>query len=480
MLHGIPTKMNMIYMSQTQPVRGSGGSAKYKNLLTLLALVLVVSSPGWLYLLFFASAQFDYSSALLQVPPILIIQGVLVAIASRRDGFLRRVMLVGTLAKLACASIFLYMAFHVYDASVDSLHYFDQGRVYIGAMKANGGFLLLQPFWSNNFIYMLSGLFQSVVGYDLQTTMVFFALISFWGEYFCYRAFCAAAPLEDRSQPALLLFLLPSLVFWSAPVGKDSVMLLFIGIAAFGLAKLSQEMVVTGVALSLFGIAGVTLVRPHVALMIAAGFAVPFLLGPSRKGVGGMMIKVFGLPLLAAVTLYLAFSAQEFLQIEDFSQSAVILQKVGSTSNFGGSAFGGTAGPGQRILATPVLFFRPFPWEVHNGQSAVAAVEGSLLAFLVWKRRKQLSLILKNLRENPFVFFALVYVVEFSIIFSAAISNFGLLARQRVMATPFLIMLLCVTEVRHERYEVRLRQGRPMVDVPPQIADTVTLPAEGS
>jgi hypothetical protein len=110
-----------------------------------------------------------------------------------------------------------------------------------------------------------------------------------------------------------------------------------------------------------------------------------------------------------------------------------------------------------------VLFFRPFPWEARNGQSAVAAIEGLFLAWLAWTRRKQLSLVIRNWRENPFVFFALMFVVEFSIIFSAAISNFGLLVRQRVMAMPFLIMLLCAREVWHSgrgnRVQPRLNSG---------------------
>ena len=436
------------------PDKGIPGPIKYRNLLTILGLLLVLSAPGWLYLLFFASDWFDYSSALLQVPPVLIIHSVLVGIASRQDGFLRRVMLVGTLAKLACASAFLYMAFHLFNAAADALHYFDQGQSYFAAMQANGGFLLLQPFWSNNFIYMLSGLVQTVVGYDLQTTTVLFALLSFWGEYFCYRAFCTAVPLEDRSQPALLLFLLPSLAFWSAPIGKDSAVLLFIGLTAYGLAKLSSEAVVGGLPLALIGIGGVALVRPHVALMIATAYAFPFLASRTRRGLGGMTIKVLGLPLLVAVMLYLAFSAQSFLQLEDVSRSGAVLQKINKNSNYGGSAFGGAASPAQRVLAAPVLFFRPFPWEVRNAQSAIAAAEGLFLAVLVWKRRKQLVLVIRNWRQNPFVFFALVFVLEFSIVFSTAISNLGLLVRQRVMALPFLIFVLCAREVWQEGYRL--------------------------
>ena len=423
--------------------------------LKLATLLLVLSAPLWLYLLLFASdSYFDYSSALLLLPPVLIGHGALVLMVSRRDGHLRRVMLLGSLAKVASASIFLYMAFHVYNMSVDALHYFDQGQVYLNAVQANRGWLLLHPFWSNNFIYMLSGALQSVIGPSLQTVTVVFALASFWGEYFCYRAFCTAAPSEDPSQAALLLFLLPSVVFWPACIGKDAVILLSIGLAAYGLAKLGQHIVVAGTLLAGIGIAGVLLVRPHVAAMFATACVLPLLLGKTRRGIAGVFGKVFGLPLLIAVTLYLSSTAGDFLQVENFSQSGAVFRKVAASNNSGGSAFAGSASLAQRALAAPALFLRPFPWEARNPQSAMASLEGLFLAGLAWKRRKQLFAVVKNWRENPFVFFLLLFVAEFSIIFSAAITNFGLLARQRVMAAPFLVMLLCLKNVRGEEREL--------------------------
>jgi len=85
---------------------------------------------------------------------------------------------------------------------------------------------------------------------------------------------------------------------------------------------------------------------------------------------------------------------------------------------------------------------------------------------LGWRRRKQLLSVLRNWRENPFVFFLLLFVAEFSIIFSAAITNFGLLARQRVMATPFLIMLLCLKHARGKERELEEPANRSSLELP--------------
>ncbi|HTC77852.1 MAG TPA: hypothetical protein VK657_04510, partial [Terriglobales bacterium] len=54
-------------------------------------------------------------------------------------------------------------------------------------------------------------------------------------------------------------------------------------------------------------------------------------------------------------------------------------------------------------------------------------------------------------RETAVILAAILFVAQFSIIFSAAITNFGLLARQRVMAMPFLVLLLCFHKTRAAR-----------------------------
>ena len=52
--------------------------------------------------------------------------------------------------------------------------------------------------------------------------MVLFAVISFWGQFFFYRAFVLAFPKANRRIAALLLFLFPSIVYWTSAFGKDA------------------------------------------------------------------------------------------------------------------------------------------------------------------------------------------------------------------------------------------------------------------
>ena len=101
------------------------------------------------------------------------------------------------------------------------------------------------------------------------------------------------------------------------------------------------------------------------------------------------------------------------------------------------------AGPVDKGLALfPVLLFRPFLWEVRSLQAAIAGIEALGLMIFVWRRRGLVRSSLRSWRHNAFVLFAWFYTLEFSIMFAGVMTNFGLLARQRVMLIPVAVMIV--------------------------------------
>ena len=224
--------------------------------LRAMGLMLAASSPVWLWALFHASTMYTTSAGPFVVLLIGLANVPLLLQVTRRDPYLRVVMAVGMLAKLAAASLYLYMAFRVYDTASDALNYFYEGSVYAYDVNSVAGWQLLHPFWSNNFIYMLAGAAQVFLGSSLQAVTILFAVASFWGEYLFYRAFCEAAPNGDHRLAAACFFLLPSIVFWPACIGKDAVILLFLGGATRAFAIVSHRLAPLSVAaLFLAGVA---------------------------------------------------------------------------------------------------------------------------------------------------------------------------------------------------------------------------------
>ena len=454
------------------PALRSGGF-RYATALRLIAALVVMAAPLWFSFLLSAdiriSTPWDSATILL----LMFLAFSAVALVSQNDGVLRRVMMVGLLYKMAACAASLYLALYVYNGSADALSYSNWGRRIATRLLYSGEWTVLQPVWGTNFVRMVTACLFLLIGPSLAAGTVAFALIAFWGQYLCYRAFCYAFPArpEDRHFAAMLIFLLPSLVFWSSSIGKDALAGFFIGLVCYGYARLGRKNRPTFYLPLVLGVIGVLLVRPHVALMLGIALTFPYVIARSSSGMRGARLLMF--PLFLAATLYLAVVAKEFLELDDISKGAAVVSRINASSNVGGSSFGGEASGLARVLAIPVLFFRPFPWEIHNLQAAVASVEGMLLLVLCYRNRRQIITSIRGWRSTPFTVFILGFLVEFSVIFSAAIANFGLLARERIMATPLLLMLMCV----RAREEITRPQQPPDLAGPSQepIAENATV-----
>ena len=98
-------------------------------------------------------------------------------------------------------------------------------------------------------------------------------------------------------------------------------------------------------------------------------------------------------------------------------------------------------------FATVTILFRPFPFEAHNAQAAVTALESTLLLCLTIAQRRSIWRAVRELRRRPYVAFILVYAAGFVVAF-ASISNFGILARERVQLLPFFLVLLAAPRSR--------------------------------
>ncbi len=408
----------------------------------VLALACVLSSPLWVYELFFAVEDQPVTDFAL-VPAIIAANLILVAIVARRDRTLSRVLPVAFLFKIVCVAAYLYMAFGIFGGSVDLVHYYGQGLEIANAFHLRGEWTTLQPFWSNNFIYMLTGGLFILIGPSIVAGSMIFAMVAFWGQYLFYRAFSRAFPQGDSDLAMSLLLFLPSIVFWPAVIGKDAVIFFCIALASYGFVLLQVEAKLRSIVLLTAGLGGTMLVRPHIAAMLAMAMFVPYAVGRNRKGVTQVAGKVLVLPLFLGAIYYLAGEAQSFLQMEDFSKAGKVMERVATGSATGGSQFSGAGSFVLDVLNAPFLLFRPFPWEVRSAQAAIAGAEALLLLYLVFRQRRVISAALLSWRENAVVLFIVLYAVQFSVVFAISIRNFGLLARERVMLVPLVVLLLC-------------------------------------
>jgi hypothetical protein len=352
----------------------------------------------------------------------------------------------------------------IYGGVADAFHYWTVGRWLAYQFPTAGWSVFQPPYWSTNLIINLCCAAVLVLGDSLPAVFLAFALVPLAGAYLYYRAFTVAFPDGDRWLFGLLVVLSPSLLFWSSFIGKDSLIQCFIAMTCFGFARLTQRPSHGSILLCVAGLTGTMTMRAHIAAMLAIAMTFQYAVGRSRAGASRAR-TILLISVLAVGTYFLVSQAQTFLSLTLSGEGSTNIFQTAETvtrnSQIGGSAFNQRTSLPVRIAESPFLMFRPFPWEIHNAMSFISAVESVGLMLLFWVRRREIGSTLRHWRD-PYVGFLLMYSMVFSITFSGSVSNFGILARQRIMMTPLVLMLVCARQklpVRSASQKLRANAG---------------------
>ena len=404
--------------------------------------------------------SYNLWGALVTVPVVVAINVILIWRVSRREDepWLAGLLGLALAAKLAAAMGRYYVAYVVYAGAADAQRYNLYAASWYDEWRRGNITWEWGGKQGTQYMELITTAVYTVVGPSPIAGFVVFASMAFWGQYLLFRAFRVALPDGDGRRYALLVMLLPSMLYWPSSIGKEAWLLLFVGLTALGAARLFTRdrgaLVLLGV-----GAAGMTLLRPHLAVLLFAALAVAQLFRPKGRQSTAVLSKVGGLVVLATAAVILTSQSASFLGIDDFSWQAVSesVDKAADQASEGGSTFESTPirSPGDIPSAVLTVLFRPFPWEAHNAQMLVQGLEGLLLLVLLvraWPRWRHLPTIM---RASPYVTFAVVYAASFIWAFSG-FGNFGILARQRVLMLPFFLVLLALPTIAPRRRRSRV------------------------
>ena len=156
--------------------------------------------------------------------------------------------------------------------------------------------------------------------------------------------------------------------------------------------------------------------------------------------------KVAGLVVLLVLGGVLAERFGSITGSTDVTDVKSVLEINENRTDQGGSAFAPSdpTNPIGYAQAMVTVLFRPFPTETGGIEQTAAAIEATILLCLVIASRRRLATIPGRLRREPYVTFALCYVLMFIFGFGS-IANFGILARQRSQVVVFLFVLVSLT-----------------------------------
>lgn len=310
-----------------------------------------------------------------------------------------------------------------------------------------------------------AGIVYAITGPSVYSGFFAFTYLCFLGKVLIIRAFAVAVPEGDVRRFAMLVLFLPTLLFWPSSIGKEALMMACLGLIVYGGALLlAPTPKARGVLYFMLGALLVLLVRPHLALMSILALGVAMAFGATgRVGVGsarGRAARFLALGLLVGLALYGATRLTE--QFEEYADDGAQAALDGTLerSSIGGSAFDPVAvtGPLEVPAGVVSVFFRPFPWEASNLASLMAAAESLLLISLIGISWRRIASFPSLALRRPFLLYCLSYVVLFSVGFSF-IGNFGILARQRSLALPILLVFLALPPWRPGGHQSRGADG---------------------
>jgi hypothetical protein len=392
--------------------------------------------------------------AMVLLPLLFLVSAPMLVRAGRRDPdprFLKLLVAAFVLKSLATVARYL-MAFVFYGGVSDAAGYDGNGARLAeayrhGLFNADIG----RDFIGTGFMRVLTGVIYSFTGQSVYLAFALLSWMGFWGLYFLYRAFRVALPDCDARRYALLVLLLPSMLFWPSSLGKEAWMTLGIGLAAYGSALLlsgDRRWVMP----LLLGFTATSMVRPHITAALFVALVGAYMLGRSSRPSTELtpIVRTLATVVLLAGAYVTIHQAADFAGVSSVSTSNVdsAIDDTADRTNGGNSSFNSdkVSSPLDFPRAAVTVIFRPFLFEANNGQMLIAAAEGSVLMLLLVLSAPRLRSLPRRLRRQPYLLMCLFYSGMFIYAFSN-FSNFGIVTRERVQLLPFVLVLLALPKV---------------------------------
>lgn len=373
-----------------------------------------------------------------------------------RDGdpSVARIVMAAFAAKLLGTLVRAAVVAWVYGNRSDALDYHRYGQALAPAFRGLD-FSSLDSLSGTDFMRNFTGIVYVFTGASKVSGGIVMSYLSFLGMVLLWRAFRRAVPGGMTRRYGMMVLFLPSLLYWPSSLGKEGWALFCLGVASYGVARVTTGKIVSGIVWFVSGLVGITLLRPHVALTMFAGVTLAGLVGKSRKpggGAGLLRIALFGA--LFVMFIALASSTSQFFGVDSLNSETVndtLADAEGRTSEAGSTftPIDVSNNPAMLPVAFVTVLYRPLPIEATSGVAAASALEGVLLLYLTAKSFRRLLSLPRSMRRYPYIAYCVGILFTFVYAFSA-FSNFGILARQRCQVLPFFLALLCLPEWNRE------------------------------
>lgn len=367
---------------------------------------------------------------------------------ARHSSGLANIVTVALIAKMVGAYMRYLLAYHVYGGN-DSGRYHEAGvRIadeYLNGQRSIGS--LLPTSYGTPFIEELNGIVALLTGRSLLASFMVFSWLGFFGLWAFVAAIRRAVPGVDIRRYAILVFFMPSSLFWPSSLGKEAWMLFGLGLFATGAARVFTQQS-RGLLFLGAGVVATGMVRPHVTVIALSAFTLAFIFVRGRRGRSlSPLLTLVTVASIAGAAAFASGPLEQLLPRSDEGFSAV-LEATGERTSQGGSEIEVSTpnSPLEYPQAFLTVMFRPLPFEVRTFTQFLSSLESAALLTLVIIWRRRIFGAISQILSDPYLRFAILYTLAFAFAWSS-VGNLGIIARQRVQVLPFLLIFLCWSPV---------------------------------
>ena len=437
--------------------------------------VIVLAGMGYVIAVGWAMANLSYDvwGAMVAVPLIALVMVPVVMRIFRSDPALARIAYAGLVLKLGGTIARYWVAFDAYGGAADSQDYHDQGRLLAARIRDGsvGPWSIVPHGTGTDFLRNLTGSIHTVVGSSKLAGFLWFAALGYLGTILCVKAATLFGRTFDRRRYAVLCVLSPTLVFWPSSIGKESWMMLCLGLTVFGAARLfTSGRIIRPLVWVAAGVTGAAFVRPHIATIWVVAGVVGVLwsaIGRLAARGGGRAPAMFATVVGIAGLFVVGNAALRFLPSGTGDESLAdrittafdetLRRTSGGGSEFTPPSISSPLNYPGAILRT---ITRPLLYEANSISTLLPALETTALIVLAIVGIRRLAQLPALLRRSPFVVMHFLIIVVTALAYTT-FSNLAILVRQRSLLMPSLLLLLAVRPKPQPRFALPAATATP-------------------
>ncbi|OEK05200.1 hypothetical protein [Roseivirga misakiensis] len=332
-----------------------------------------------------------------------------------------------------------FVVFSIYSGAADPVVYFRWGQRFADYFKE----FSLEPFFNSdiwrgpaltgtNFVGYPAAFAILLVGESFRGTWLLYSSLCLIGLFFFAKVFFRAYGGIDYKWYLTLVLLYPSLWFWTASISKDTWMIFGVAVFLTGMVSKKRKQSIYVMA---FGLLWCYLVRPQVAAILAFSLAGSYFLGSFKKFTF-QNVAILVLSVVGALYFLSVVGVNEVTEVTNYATD----QRA--KSSYGGSQIQLFRGPLAFIFAPVNILLRPFPWEVRSALQVISFFDIYFIWFLALRNRKAVFRAIRMIQKDRLVAFSLIFIILFSVGAGLALSNLGLIARQRIILYPFMFIII--------------------------------------